>query len=260
MTAARPGGPHGPIGDYGLIDELDLPSVSSDQMREVDRLMVEEYGILLIQMMEGAGLNLAHLARRRFLDGDPRGRRVLVLAGTGGNGGGGLVCARRLHTWGAEVRAWLTAPASRLAETPRHQLAILERVGVQVEVGDSATALPPADLIVDAIIGYSLRGAPGDASAALVRAANDHDAPILALDVPSGVDAASGVVHDPAIRAAATLTLALPKKGLFSREAGEHVGELYLADIGVPPTLYASPTLNLEVGPVFAKDGIIRLA
>ena len=237
----------------------DIPYVSSDQMREVDQLMVEEYGIKLTQMMENAGRHLAHLARRRFLDGDPRGRRVLVLAGTGGNGGGGLVCARRLHGWGADVHVWASASASRFAEVPRHQLTILERMDVAVEIEGDVVRLPPADLIIDALIGYSLKGAPRGAAAALVLGANGHDAPVLALDIPSGIDGTTGEVHDPAIKAAATLTLALPKLGLRAPGAREHVGELYLADIGVPPALYAAPTLGLTVGPIFAEDDIVRL-
>ena len=86
-----------------VLNDVFVPFITTDQMREVDRAMIEDYGISLVQMMENAGRNLAQLARQRFLDGDPRGRRVLVLAGTGGNGGGGLVCARRLRNWGAEV-------------------------------------------------------------------------------------------------------------------------------------------------------------
>ena len=92
-----------------------VPFITTEQMREVDRIMIEEYGILLLQMMENAGRNLAHLARTRFLAGNPRNKRVLVLAGRGGNGGGGLVCARRLHNWGVEVRVWTTSPASELS-------------------------------------------------------------------------------------------------------------------------------------------------
>ncbi len=78
----------------------DIPFVTTDQMREVDRAMIDDYGITLLQMMENTGRELARLARSRFLGGDPRASRVEVLAGTGGNGGGGLVCARRLHGWG----------------------------------------------------------------------------------------------------------------------------------------------------------------
>jgi NAD(P)H-hydrate epimerase len=84
--------------------QVPVPFITTDQMREVDRAMIEDYGISLIQMMENAGRNLAHLARRRFLGDDPRGRRVVVLAGTGGNGGGGLVCARNLRNGGRMYR------------------------------------------------------------------------------------------------------------------------------------------------------------
>jgi NAD(P)H-hydrate epimerase len=239
---------------------LDVPSVTSDQMREVDRLMVEEYGILLVQMMENAGRGLAQLARRLFLDGDPRGRQVLVLAGTGGNGGGGLVCARRLHDWGANVQVYITAPAARFTGVPRHQLAILERTDVPLEVADSEVELPPADIIVDALVGYGLSGPLRGASAILVQSANSHPAPVLALDIPSGMDATTGAVHEPCIRATATLTLALPKKGLRAPPARDLVGELYLGDIGVPPGLYAREPFALDIGPVFAKNDIVRLS
>ena len=117
-------------------------------MREVDRLMIEEYGILLMQMMENAGRHLAHLARRRFLDGDPLGKTVLVLAGTGGNGGGGLVSARRLHSWGARVIVYLPKPASEMAGVPRHQFGILNRLGVGVKAPNGEVNLTEADLII----------------------------------------------------------------------------------------------------------------
>lgn len=236
-----------------------VPFISTGQMREVDRAMVDDYGILLVQMMENAGRALAQLARRRFLAGDPRGRKVAVLAGTGGNGGGGLVCARRLISWGADVGVWLSAPVARLTDVPRHELAILEHMGVAAEVAGDGTELPPADLIVDALIGYSLGGAPRGVSASLIRASERHGAPVLALDVPSGVDAATGTVHEPAVRAEATLTLALPKTGLRGRFARERVGELYVADIGVPPGLYSRPSLGIEVGTIFATEDIVRL-
>ena len=239
--------------------ESDIPYLSTDQMREVDRAMIEDYGILLIQMMENAGRELAHLARSRFLEGDPQGRKVLVLAGTGGNGGGGLVCARRLDNWGAEVSVWLSASPSQLAETPRRQLTILERMEVPIEIAGDESDLPSADLIVDALIGYSLSGAPRGPSAGLIRAANAHTAPVLALDVPSGVDTATGAAYDPAISAEATLTLALPKKGLQHDAAKKQVGELYLADISIPPDLYSHPPLDFKVGPLFARDNILRV-
>lgn len=240
-------------------DGADVPFITTGQMREVDRAMIEDYEILLVQMMENAGRNLAHLARRRFLSGNPTGRRVLVLAGTGGNGGGGLVCARRLHNWGANVGVFVTSQPAQFTAIPHDQLEILKKMNISIGVASEGVDLPPADLIIDAIIGYGLNGAPTGPAAALIHAANAHGAPILALDVPSGVDTASGSAFEPAIHATATLTLALPKEGLRVEAAKARVGELYLGDISVPKELYASPALNIDLGPIFAEDDIIRL-
>ena len=168
-----------------------LPWLTVAQMIEVDRAMVDDYGIVLLQMMEHAGRHLAHLARARFLAGSARGRRVVVLAGPGGNGGGALVAARRLAAWGARVSVLLAAPPARFAAVPRHQLGILTRLGV---AASDTGALPDEDeapdLILDGIIGYSLRGAPRGRAADLIRGANASGAPVLALDVPSGSAAA----------------------------------------------------------------------
>jgi len=243
----------------GVMKDVTVSFITTDQMREVDRAMIEDYGITLVQMMENAGRNLAQLARQRFLDGDPRGRRVLVLAGTGGNGGGGLVCARRLRNWGAEVQVWMTAPSTSIAEVPLHQLGILQRMGIPIVVAGELLVLPPADLLVDAMIGYSLTGPPTGLVATLIDAANNHGAPILALDVPSGVNTTTGEASGPAIRAMATLTLAMPKVGFRAETAKEHIGELYLADITVPPELYGRPPLDLEVPDVFAQNEIVRV-
>jgi NAD(P)H-hydrate epimerase len=214
--------------DAGRQPLREIPHLTTDQMREVDRLMVEKYGIELVQMMENAGRHLAALARDRFLDGDPEGRNVVLLAGRGGNGGGGFVAARRLHSWGGHVRV--------LQEPP---------------------PISDADLVIDALIGYSLRGDPRGAAASLIRRVNETSTPVLSLDIPSGLDATTGEQKNPTVRAAATLTLALPKAGL--RSAAGCAGELYLADIGVPPELYSEPTLRLEVGPIFARQEILRL-
>ena len=238
----------------------DVPYVNSVQMVEVDRAMVEDFNILLIQMMENAGRSLAHLARGRFLGGDPRGTRVVVLTGTGGNGGGALVCARRLHNYGASVSVCKIRPDEDVAPVPAHQLQILRRMKVPVEEADGVTALDTPDLIVDGLIGYSLKGAPRGTAGDLIRWANKQPTPILALDVPSGVDAATGTVYDPAINATATMALALPKEGLRAPGAEKHVGELYLADISVPPSLYSEAALALKVGHLFAKSDIVRLA
>jgi NAD(P)H-hydrate epimerase len=236
-----------------------VPSLTTAQMVEVDRAMIEDFHIELIQMMENAGRNLAHLARIRFLDGDPRAKRVIVLAGSGGNGGGALVAARRLHNWGATVNVGLAQPTSEMRGVPAHQLDVLQRMGVPVVATPATADLAPADVVLDGLIGYSLRGAPQGAAAELIRWANSQGAPILSLDVPSGVEASTGTVFHPAIRATATMTLALPKKGLDGPAMGSHVGELYLADISVPPALYARAPLHMRVEPLFAREELVRL-
>jgi NAD(P)H-hydrate epimerase len=228
-------------------------------MIEVDRAMIEDFRIELIQMMENAGRNLAHLARMRFLGGDPRAKRVIALAGSGGNGGGALVAARRLHNWGASVTVALAQSASSMTAVPAHQLDILERMGVTIVDTRSVAGLAPADVVLDGLIGYSLKGAPQGGAAELIRWANSQSAPVLALDVPSGLDATTGTVFDPTIQATATMTLALPKEGLDGPAMASHVGELYLADISVPPGLYARPPLNIRIEPIFAREEVVRL-
>ena len=245
----------------GLLDALPerpataVPAVTRDQMREVDRLMIEEYGIQLLQMMENAGLQLADLVRR-YLGPPLAGRRVAVLAGRGGNGGGGLVAARRLNAWGADVAVVLAAPATELGDVPAVQLAILRRMGVAV--AEFAGALPPHDLLIDAVIGYSLTGAPRGVARDAIVAASESPAAVVSLDVPSGVDVDSGAAQGEAVRAKATLTLALPKTGLVREDALPYVGDLYLADISVSPGLYERLGLTVDSA-LFADGPLVRL-
>ncbi|MCI0393887.1 MAG: NAD(P)H-hydrate epimerase [Chloroflexi bacterium] len=238
----------------------DIPYLTTEQMVEVDRAMIEAFKIELIQMMESAGRNLAHLARERFFNGNPRGKRVVVLAGTGGNGGGALVCARRLHNYGATVSVYVTKPDAEFTPVPGHQMDILRRMRIPIALAGTIQQATTPDLIIDGVIGYSLKGAPRGAAGELIRWANAQVAPTLSLDTPSGIDATTGAVFDPVITAVATMTLALPKEGLRAPGVAAKVGELYLADISVPPELYAEPALGLAVGHIFAESDIVRLS
>ncbi len=112
------------------MDIKSIPHITTEQMIEVDRLMVVEYGILLIQMMENAGRHLANLARTRFLDGDPVGKKVLILAGSGGNGGGAMACARNLANWGTDIQIVLSKPVENLSDVIKIQADILTRMGL----------------------------------------------------------------------------------------------------------------------------------
>lgn len=229
-----------------------LSELTTSQMIEVDRAMIEDYGITLTQMMENAGRALAILTRDRFLGGMPDGKHVTVLAGSGGNGGGALVAARRLASWGCKVTVCLTKGVETFKGIPAHQLKILQAMNVLLCVSEPETS--NADVILDGIIGYSLHGAPTGVAGQLIRWANSHSIPVLSLDTPSGLDANSGKAFDPSITAEATLTLALPKQGLTHSQ----IGDLYLADISVPPSLYER-FLGLSLGPIFSKGDILRI-
>ncbi len=244
-----------------MIKNSEIPKITADQMREVDRLMIEVYGIELLQMMENAGRSLAILSREFFLGDFPTGKHVLVLAGSGGNGGGGLVAARWLCNWGAHVQVLVTRAVGDMQGIPAHQLKILQQMGVPVHSDRRFDFVPNVDLVLDAIIGYSLVGEPHGVAAKLIRIANflaSKGIPVLSLDIPSGMDSTTGEAFEPCICATATMTLALPKTGLMETRANPFVGQLFLADISVPPGLYDS--LGIKLPPIFAKGEIIRLS
>ena len=240
--------------EFGFPMASGFPAIDAPGMTEVDLLMVHSYAITLPQMMENAGRALAIVAQQRYLRRDLAGRHVVVLAGSGGNGGGAMVAARRLAGWGARVSLILSGDAASLRGVPADQFAILKAMGVD----PCEVPATPVDLILDGLIGYSLIGAPRGRAAEMIGWANRQSAPILSLDVPSGFDAVSGTIRDPSIRADATLTLALPKRGLQADGMIDSVGALYLADISVPPSLYARLSRPLDV-PAFANGDILRL-
>ena len=229
-----------------------IPVITTAQMAQVDRLMVEEYGILLIQMMENAGRNLAELARRKL--GGTANTQVTVLCGAGNNGGGGLVAARHLLNWGADVQVKIAADFRSMKDAPARQWKILQAMGIK----DSGMPdLSKVDLILDALIGYGLVGDPHGLVATWIERINAAGRPVLSLDTPSGLDTTTGNPGNLCVRATATLTLALPKTGLFAPQARSFVGELYLGDISVPPGLYRA--LNIDVGNLFSRDTILKV-
>lgn len=235
-----------------------VPYISADEMRAVDQGMVSICGISMVQMMEHAGRLLAVLAVQEFL-ASPASEPVIVLVGTGGNGGGGLVCARNLSNWGFDVRAVTSKPPSEFWGVTALQFRITQRIGVRAEEATDLAGLPDARLIVDAIIGYSLDGAPAGQAARMIRMANDNPGKVLSLDIPSGIDATTGEVCEPSIRADATLSLALPKSAFKSDSALRAAGRLYLGDIGVPPSLYRELGIEAHDSP-FVKSSIVRIA
>ncbi len=240
-----------------------VPSVTATVMTEVDRLAIEMYGITLLQMMEQAGSHLAEVVRLE-LGGDLRSRNVVVAVGPGNNGGGGLVAARHLVNRGASVRVVLARPTLRMTEAARHQLATLIAMGTSCcvatyDLGDEEldVVLANADVVVDAILGYKIHGAPRGEVERLIGFVIRSGRPVVSLDLPSGIDPDTGDASGIAISGAATLTLALPKPGLIRGVGATRSGRLYLGDLGLPAALYAG--LHIDVGPLFAAGRIVHL-
>src|SRR5687767_14708626 len=159
-----------------MVQMAEFPAVTGEQMAEVDRIMIRELGVDVLQLMEVAGRAVAAFARDTMLGGDARGKHVAILCGTGGNGGDGMVAARFLHGWGAGVAVWLSHRPDPDRSVAAHQLAILERMGLPVVEAGMDPALPDSDLVIDALLGFSLSGPPSGTAAALIRAANAHPA------------------------------------------------------------------------------------
>lgn len=221
-----------------------VTAVTGEEMRTVDRVAVEEVGLELLQMMENAGRNMAVAVRERA-DG-----RVVVLAGDGGNGGGGLACARHLANHGTPVSVVLDRPADDLTGAAATQYAVLDAMDVPVSVGPDA--LPADGVVVDALVGYGLGGPLRGTAGELVDSITSQNT-IVSLDVPTGRDATTGEEPGPAVDPDCVVTLALPKTGLAGLDC-----PVVLADIAIPRVVY--DRLDIPYSGAFDGDYLVELA
>ncbi|WP_435186499.1 NAD(P)H-hydrate epimerase [Halobellus sp. EA9] len=219
-----------------------VPAVTAEEMRAVDRVAVEDVGLELLQMMENAGRALAsHVFEARSAPDAP----VEILAGNGGNGGGGMVCARHLANNGVPITVVLDRDPDTLSGAAAHQHRILDEMAVPVRNGAEERGDPAeSGVLVDALIGYGLSGPVRGTARELIERTARSPAPVVSLDVPSGVDASDGHKEGPPVSPDRTVTLALPKTGLRDVE-----GSLFLADIGVPRTVY--DRMDIDYRPPF---------
>ncbi|MDH3540010.1 MAG: NAD(P)H-hydrate epimerase [Acidimicrobiia bacterium] len=236
---------------FDTADGIRVPAITAEEMRRVDEAAISGSGPNLYQMMENAGRSLA-LTVIDVLGAGWRSTPIVVLAGTGGNGGGGICAARHLANRRADVSVVVTDVA-RLGAVPAQQLAIYRASGGRVAVAADLDTVGPG-LVVDALIGYSLTGAPRGAALALIEWIESQTAPVVSLDVPSGLDATSGVAPGRSVRADITLTLALPKTGL----GVPGVGDLWVADLGIPAGVYESAGIEVPGG-IFGAGYSVRV-
>jgi NAD(P)H-hydrate epimerase len=208
-------------------------------MRASDRWAIDELGIPSLELMERAGEGLAALAAEVVPEG-----RVLVACGGGNNGGDGFVAARLLRERGREVDVALAGaePADLRGDAAVNR----DRLPGAGPEPFRPEALQGVALVVDALLGTGFRGAPRGAVGEAVRALEACAVPVVAVDVPSGVDASTGEVAGPAVRARATATFAAAKPGLWINPGKTHVGEVRVVDIGIPRS--GSPVPAADVG------------
>jgi len=215
--------------------------VSRDEMRAIDRRAIEEFGIPAIILMENAGRGAADEARKLYRERGLSGP-MLIFCGAGNNGGDGLVVARHLANAGFEVQVFLTFERSRADRTREAgvNLTVCERMGLPIEELTSREAvqgvrdrLPRDGLIIDAIFGIGLSSPPREPHATLIRILAESRLPVLAIDIPSGLDADTGQVLGVVLPADVTATMACPKLGLKAPQ----VGRLVVIDISAPAFL-----------------------
>jgi NAD(P)H-hydrate epimerase len=221
-----------------------LPTLNSRQVKELDRLAAEQFGMSVDRLMEAAGM-----AMSRFCD-----RPAVVVCGTGNNGGDGLVCARRLHEAGNLTSVCCVDP-TRLSGPAANALTALEAAGVEVLTD---LRLADASLVVDAIFGVGISRPPQGPFAEWIEAINASGNRVVAVDVPSGLDADTGVAYAPCVHADVTVTLGLPKRGLLLADGPGVAGEIWVVDIGIPTKAYES--LGIKVpSRLFEQGSAVKL-
>jgi len=220
------------------------------QVRELDRLAIEEYGLPGVVLMENAGAGAARIALDMLRE--RAGRRVEILCGPGNNGGDGWVVARHLANAGCDVRVTSFVGVEALRGDAAIHARVALRMGIlhatvgaadaRFDVLARARARKGADLIVDALLGTGASGAPRGNIARAIEALAPLEPggpPILALDLPSGFDADTGQRVGACVRADVTATFAAEKAGFAAPGAADWLGRVQVVDIGVPRALFA---------------------
>ena len=214
--------------------------VSAAEMREMDRITIEDAGLSGLVLMENAGRSVAEAVAELYEESN--GGHVCILCGKGNNGGDGFVIARYLSQWGIEVGCLLIASRDQVTGDALTQLDTVDTLGIEVvELAEGLNAeegavelINTAAVVVDALLGTGLQSDVRDPIKAVIDAVNQGECPVVAVDVPSGVCSDTGQVLGCAVQADVTVTFALHKRGLLVHPGAELAGEIVVTDIGIP--------------------------
>lgn len=224
--------------------------ISADMMREMDKLAIEGKGIPSLDLMEAAGAGVAE----RVLDllGGSRGRNVSIFCGKGNNGGDGFVAARYLADSDVRVKVFLPDDPSELSGDAAVNFSKLpDKVTVinikpNDDLSEIESLLPDEDIIIDALLGTGISGAVKSEYARIINLINSSGAQVVSVDIPSGVNGNTGQVGSVAVRADHTVTLGMPKLGLYLQPGSEYAGTISVVDIGIPAEVILAFPLNYD--------------
>ncbi|MBU2702929.1 NAD(P)H-hydrate epimerase [Sporomusaceae bacterium BoRhaA] len=235
---------------------------TAQEMKQIDRKAIDMYGIPGVVLMENAGTAIVKCLEK--VNGSLTGKKVIVLAGKGNNGGDGFVIARHLANHGAKVKVFLFCSQQAIAGDAKVHLAILVQMGLDImEISGERDwdrlkiALSFADYLVDALVGTGFHGRLSATLEQAVSFMNQSGKPIYAVDIPSGVQGNDGQVTTQAVKAAYTVTFGLPKPGLLIYPGADYAGKIIVDDIGVPTNLLTSGEIKQNV--ITALDVLERL-
>lgn len=213
--------------------------ITGTEMKKLDNWAVQEYGVPSLLLMENAGGAIVRKAEQ--LLENPNGRQIIILAGKGNNGGDALVAARRLHELGAEVRLFLLFSPEDFSNDTLENWQLVEKKGLKWHILSDENSfyllrlrLNQCDLVVDGIFGTGFRGKPENNVGRVIQAVNESNAIVLAIDIPSGLEADTGKIEGACIKADYTVTFAWAKRGLVLFPGKEYVGQLEIANISLP--------------------------
>ncbi|MDH7571778.1 MAG: NAD(P)H-hydrate epimerase, partial [Armatimonadota bacterium] len=224
-----------------------MEAATATQSRSIDQRTIQQIGIPSTVLMENAGLAVVAAVERRL--GCAAGRAVAILCGKGNNGGDGFVVARHLHLRGARISLFLAANLDHLTGDAALQARVAANVGLAIQEVRGAqevdAALAGADVVVDALLGTGTRGRVEGLLAGLIDRINTARAPVVAVDVPSGLNADTGEVCGPCVRAAETVTFGVLKRGLVLYPGAAFAGVVTLAGISIPMAAIAAEGIDV---------------
>ena len=225
---------------------------TASEMREIDNIAIHEYGIPGTVLMENAGV--AVIRRLESVWESLAERKFCVLAGKGNNGGDGYVIARHLANQGARVKVFLLGEKAGISGDARINLDIIDKMGLDIieivserDWDKVKVAAAFSDCLVDALLGTGFRGEVSGDMAQIIDIMNVAGKPVIAVDIPSGVEADTGRICGKAVQAAYTVTFGLPKPGLFLYPGAECAGEITVADIGIPTVVVSRQNIKQNI-------------